>query len=212
LCVSCKACRSECPSAVDIAQARIAVRRARMQRHGLSKFDRTAAFLPHSAPRLRRWRHALNLRDVLPWTARLSERLTGFSADRPWPRWTSAPFPSGIRDGAADGAELVLFADTFNSHFDAGTLRAAADVLAASGFRLHLLRAPHGERPLCCGRTFLETGMIEEARAEARRLIAAAKPYTERGVPLVGLEPACLLTVRDEFTRTLAEPGAPELA
>jgi FAD/FMN-containing dehydrogenase/Fe-S oxidoreductase len=212
LCVSCKACRSECPRAVDIAQARIAVQNARMRRHGLSKFDRSAAFLPHSAPRLRGWRHVLNLRDLLPWTARLSERLTGFSADRPWPRWTSAPFPAGGQLGAEHGTELLMFADTFNSHFDAGTLRAGADVLTASGFRLHRLRPREGERPLCCGRTFLEAGMIEEARAEARRLIEAAKPFIARGVPLVGLEPACLLTIRDEFVTLLAEPGAPELA
>jgi len=212
LCVSCKACRSECPRGVDIAAARIAVSNARMQRRGLLKFDRSAAFLPHSAPRLRRWRHLLNLRDLLPWAPKLSEQLTGFSADRPWPRWTSAAFPAQRELGAAEGPELLLFADTFNSHFDAGTLRAAADVLTASGFRLHLLRPPEGERPLCCGRTFLEAGMIEEARAEARRLIAAARPFTARGVPLVGLEPACLLTIRDEFITLLAEPGAAELA
>ncbi len=212
LCVSCKACRAECPRAVDIAAAKIAVQNARMRRLGLSKFDRSAAFLPHSAPRLRRWRHVLNLRDLLPWTAKLSERLTGVSADRPWPRWTSAPFPAGPPPGDADGPELLLFADSFNSHFDAGTLRAAADVLIASGFRLHLLRPPEGERPFCCGRTFLEAGMIEEARVEARRLIEATKPFTARGMPLVGLEPACLLTIRDEFVTLLAEPGAPELA
>ena len=212
LCVSCKACRAECPRAVDISAARIGVRNARMRRYGLPKFDRSAAFLPHSAPRLRRWRHVLNLRDLLPWGARLSERLTGFSADRPWPRWTSAPFPAGGPLGDAHGTELVLFADSFNSHFDAGTLRAVADVLTASGFRLHLLRPPRGEGPFCCGRTFLEAGMIDEARVEARRLIEAAKPFAARGVPLVGLEPACLLTIRDEFVTLLAEPGAPELA
>jgi Fe-S oxidoreductase/FAD/FMN-containing dehydrogenase len=212
LCVSCKACRSECPRGADIAAAKIAVQHARVGRNGLAKFDRSAAFLPHSAPRLRRWRHLLNLRDLLPWSAALSERLTGFSADRPWPRWTSAPFAAGARLGAAEGPELLLFADTFNSHFDAGTLRAAVDVLTASGFRLHLLRPREGERPLCCGRTFLEAGLIEEARAEVRRLIEAAKPFTARGVPLVGLEPACLLTIRDEAVTLLAEPGAAELS
>ena len=103
LCVSCKACRSECPRGADIAAAKIAVQHARVGRNGLAKFDRSAAFLPHSAPRLRRWRHLLNLRDLLPWTAALSERLTGFSADRPWPRWTSAPFGAGARLGAAEG-------------------------------------------------------------------------------------------------------------
>lgn len=212
LCVSCKACRAECPRAVDIPQARIAVRNALVQKNGLSRADRSAAFLPHYAPRMRPWRHLLNLRDLLPWTAKLSESVTGLSGDRPWPRWTSAPFASDEPMGPDGGPELLLFADTFNSYFDAGTLRAAADVLNASGFRLNLLAPAPGERPFCCGRTFLEAGLIEEARAEARRLIAGAAPFTARGVPLVGMEPACILTIRDEFLNTLGEQGAEDLA
>jgi FAD/FMN-containing dehydrogenase/Fe-S oxidoreductase len=214
LCVSCKACRSECPRAADIAQARIAAQAARVGRTGLTSFERSAAFLPHYAPRLRHWRHILNLRDILPWTATLSEKLTGISADRPWPRWTSAPFTG--RGSRADGEtlqnEILFFPDTFNSYFDAVTLRSAADVLTASGFHLHLLEPPEEERPYCCGRTFLEMGLIEEARVEARRLIRAVKPFIDRGVPLVGVEPACMLTLRDEFVNILAEEGAQELA
>ena len=61
-------------------------------------------------------------------------------------------------------------------------------------------------RPLCCGRTFLSAGLVEEARAEARRVLAAAAPFLARGVPIVGLEPSCLLTLRDEFLSML--PGA----
>jgi Fe-S oxidoreductase len=213
LCASCKACRVECPRAVDIAQARIAVQQARLQKTGPSKFEASLAFLPHHAPGLRGWRHLLNLRDLLPWTARLSEKLTGVSADRPWPHWSAAPFSRhAFHDREGAGAEILLFPDTFNSHFDPVTLRAGADVLAASGFRLHLLAPPAGERPYCCGRTFLEMGYLDEARREAQRLIAAAKPFIERGIPLIGLEPACLLTMRDEFVSLLALDGAKQLA
>ena len=63
-----------------------------------------------------------------------------------------------------------------------------------------------GGRPLCCGRTFLAAGLVDQARHEARRLIDASRPYVEQGVPVVGLEPACLLTLRDEITVML--PGA----
>ena len=101
--------------------------------------------------------------------------------------WTQAP------------REVVLFADTFNNYFEPENLRAAQRVLAAAGYRVHVARPADGGRPLCCGRTFLAVGMVDEARHEARRLLTALKPYVERGVPVVGLEPSCLLTLRDEY-------------
>ena len=211
LCVSCKACRVECPRAVDIAGAKIAVEAARRTTRPLSPMEHAVAFLPHYGPRLRRWRHVLNLRDFVPWMGPLSERLTGLSADRPWPRWRPHPFPSAdpIGEGHRD---ILLLPDTFNSYFDISALHSAADVLAASGFRVSPLLPAEGERPFCCGRTLLEAGLVEEARTEARRLIGAALPFIERGVPLVGLEPACMLTIRDEFTGILRSDGADRLA
>jgi FAD/FMN-containing dehydrogenase/Fe-S oxidoreductase len=208
LCVSCKACRVECPQAVDIASAKIAFEAARRVERPLSRFERAAAFLPHYAPSLRRWRHLLNLRDFVPWMGRLSERMTGLADDRPWPRWQRQPFPSPEPIGPEDGREILLFPDTFNAYFDVSALHSAADVLAAGGFRVRPLTPPEGERPFCCGRTFLELGLIEEARAEARRLIEAVTPFIARGMPLVGLEPACLLTMRDEYAGVLKVEGA----
>jgi len=70
--------------------------------------------------------------------------------------------------------------------------------------------APDNGRPLCCGRTFLAAGLVDQAREEARRTIAALKPFVESGIPIVGLEPSCLLTLRDEFTVLL--PGAESAA
>jgi Fe-S oxidoreductase len=93
----------------------------------------------------------------------------------------------------------VLFADTFNNHFEPENLHAAQRVLAAAGYAVHVARPADGGRPLCCGRTFLALGMVDEARREAQRLLTALKPYLERGVPIVGLEPSCLLTLRDEY-------------
>jgi Fe-S oxidoreductase len=100
----------------------------------------------------------------------------------------------------------VLFADTFNTYFEPDNLRAAVSVLKAAGYRVHVAEPPEGERrPLCCGRTFLTSGLVEEARKEARRLIAALMPYVSRGVPVVGLEPSCIFTLRDELPALL--PG-----
>jgi Fe-S oxidoreductase len=69
-----------------------------------------------------------------------------------------------------------------------------------------------GERPVCCGRTFLAAGLVEEARAEAGRMLEAARVLIERGVPIVGLEPSCLLTMRDEFLAMRLGPLAEKLA
>jgi Fe-S oxidoreductase len=102
--------------------------------------------------------------------------------------------------------EVALLADTFNRYFEPDNLNAAAEVLSRLGYRVTELGAAGGGRPLCCGRTFLSAGLVEEARAEARRLLAAAALLAARGVPVVGLEPSCLLTLRDELGAML--PGA----
>jgi len=93
----------------------------------------------------------------------------------------------------------VLFIDTFSRHFEPENVEAALAVLAAGGYKVEVANAGNGERPLCCGRTFLAAGMVDEARIEAQRVLDALRPYVDRGVPIVGLEPSCLLTLRDEF-------------
>ena len=72
--------------------------------------------------------------------------------------------------------------------------------------------APPDGRPLCCGRTFLAAGLVDEARNEARRVLDTLAPYVERGLPVVGLEPACLLTLRDEFLAMLPGESTSALA
>ena len=98
-----------------------------------------------------------------------------------------------------DGTEVALFADTFTTWFEPENARAAVRVLRAAGYRVRSAAPPPGERrPLCCGRTFLAAGLVDEARHEIARTLSALAPFIERGVPIVGLEPSCLLTFRDE--------------
>jgi Fe-S oxidoreductase len=112
----------------------------------------------------------------------------------------------------AAGREVVLLADTFNNYFEPDNLQAAYDVLQAGGYTVHIARAGDGGRPLCCGRTYLAAGQVEAARAQAQRMISALTPFVSRGVPVVGLEPSCLLTLRDEwqalFPASLVRPFA----
>jgi Fe-S oxidoreductase len=101
-----------------------------------------------------------------------------------------------------------LFADTFNRAFERENLDAALRVLVAAGYRVHIPRPADGDRPLCCGRTFLSAGLVDHARAELDRLVTTYAPFAARGVPIVGLEPSCLLTLRDELLSLRADEAA----
>ena len=208
LCIACKGCRRECPTGVDMARMKTEFLYHYRKRHGLRTRDRMIAYLPHYAPWVARLGPLLNLRDRLPGLRKLSELMIGFSARRSWPRWQrdffSANAPSNTANHDND-CEVVLFVDTFNNYFEPENARAALDVLTKAGYHVHLPRPLDGRRPLCCGRTLLSAGLVDEAKKEAKRLIGALRSYVERGIAIVGLEPSCLLTLRDEFKAML--PG-----
>lgn len=216
LCVSCKACKRECPTGVDMARMKIEFLAQYRAKHGTPLGDRIVADLPRAAHRAGPLRRLGNLPARLPFLAKLLERTTGFTSKRPLPRWHARPFRDPRRANAAAtevsshvmtasassarNSEVVLFVDTFNRWFEADVARAAQRVLAAAGYAVTFARAAtDASRPLCCGRTYLGAGLLADARAEAERTIAALLPFAERGVPIVGLEPSCLLTLRDEF-------------
>src|SRR5262245_15228329 len=184
LCVSCKGCRRECPTGVDMARMKIEVQAARARKHGLSLHDRLVGWLPRYAPYAASMPALFNLRDRLAAAAKLSEKIAGSSARRTLPQWRRDwfrdPAPSAqaaMADGAT-GAEVVLFVDTFNRYFEPENVEAARAVLAGAGYRVHVAAPREGAaRPLCCGRTFLAVGAVEEARHEAQRVLSALAPF-----------------------------------
>ncbi|MXY91435.1 MAG: FAD-binding protein [Gammaproteobacteria bacterium] len=213
LCVGCKACRRECPTGVDMARMKIEFlhQHRRLQGSGvrIGLRDRLFAWLPRYAHRLGPLGSLLDLRDRLPGLALLSQWLFGLSANRPLPRWRRDRFRPD--DSTGEGREVVLLVDTFNSCFESENARAAQKVLQAAGYRV-AAPAAGDSRPLCCGRTFLSSGLVDEAKAEARRMLEALRPFVERGVPIVGLEPSCLLSLRDEYLVMGLGPEAEKLA
>ncbi len=182
------------------------------QRHGYSLRDRLIAELPRYAPRIAWLGGLLNLRDRIPGLAALSERLIGFSARRPLPVWHAKPFRETGAIGAARAGEVVLLADTFNRWQEPDNLRAAVRVLTAGGYQVHVATPETGHQPLCCGRTYLAVGDIDKSRAQAARTFSAVAPYLDRGLSVIGLEPSCLLTLRDEFHSLLPGQEAQKLA
>ena len=209
LCVSCKGCKRECPTGVDMARMKIEFLHHYNKRHGSSLRDRLVAYLPRYAPYAARLAPLLNLRNRMKLLAGLGERLLGLSARRQLPQWASSPYRGSTDTGPAGGRNVVLLVDTFNRYFEPENAWAAERVLARAGYRVTTPEPAVG-RPLCCGRTFLAAGLIDEAKAEARRTLAALLPAIKAGTPIIGLEPACLLTLRDEFPAML--PGADSTA
>ncbi len=211
LCVGCKACQRECPTGVDMARMKTEVLSHYYARHGLPWRERLVAYLPRYAPIAARLRGLLNLRNRVPALARLTERWFGLAAARPLPIWQAAwQDPSSASAVVGDGRDVVLFADTFNRHFDPALLTQAVRVLTAAGYRLH--RPDVTGRGLCCGRTFLASGLVNEARAELRRTAAALTPLVQAGARIVGLEPSCLITLRDEIKSLLPAAEAAPIA
>jgi len=219
LCVSCKGCRRECPTGVDMAKMKIEFLHHYRTRHGVPLRERLVAYLPRYAPLAARLAPLAN--GIQGWT----RGWLGFSRKRSLPRWRSdfiatpstlrrraLALPAGLDSGGSidaatpDARRVVLLVDTFNRYFEPDNTRAALRVLQAGGYRVQLAEPSDGGRPLCCGRTFLENGLSKQAREEARRVLSALEPWVRQGVPVVGLEPSCLLSLRDEFSSL--EPGA----
>lgn len=203
LCVGCKGCKRECPNGVDMALLRTEALAQRWA--GLGKIplrERLMAHLPRFAHYFRFFGWMGALRDNIPPLANAMERWLGIAARRSLPRAAARDFLSSAPFAAAvpgNTREVVLLVDTFSNHFDPQIAQAALEVLQAGGYTVHVARPANGERPLCCGRTFLSNGMIEEASKEAARMVDALWPFVERGLPVIGLEPSCLLMLRDEY-------------
>ena len=206
LCVGCKACRSECPTGVDMARMKIEVSTARVKAGKTGIGDRLVANLPAYAPWFAKLPWLANLPNKIPLLARALEPLTGFAASRQLPAWRR-DFDRGESAGPTDGPEVVLFADTFNHWFEPENLRAARRVLAAAGYRVLHVDGP-GSRPLCCGRTWLTSGHVERARSEMQRLVEHLLPFARRGIQIVGLEPSCTMGLRDELPGLLQSEDA----
>ena len=204
LCVSCKGCKKECPSAVDMTLIKTEYLAHRNAALGTPLRTRLFANLPRWAAYYRPLlRLTIALRNSSPLLAFIAGKLFGIAPRVPLPLPSKRAFlPLPPREDAPRG-DVLLFADTFATHFNPEIAGAAFEILSAAGYRVNMARPapddPEPDRGLCCGRTYLTHGLVEKARREGRRVLAALRPAIEAKTPVVGLEPSCLLSLRDEL-------------
>ena len=224
LCLECKGCKAECQTGVDMAKlkyefldryhrARGLPLRARIfaNINTLSRIGSRIAPLSNwaaSNPLGKRLLHAflgIHSKRSLPTLARTT-----------FPEWfasrealTPGPSPSGrgVAEGRGEGKPVLLFNDTFMNYNYPQVGRAAVEVLERAGFAVELASPTGGSGTgaVCCGRPMISKGLLDKARANARRNVEVLYPYVRRGVPIIGCEPSCLLTLRDEYPDLLPE-------
>jgi glycerol-3-phosphate dehydrogenase subunit C len=204
LCVSCKACKKECPSSVDMTLIKTEYLAQRHAIKGVPRRTRLFAGLPEWTGRYRAvLRFIIMLRNRSKLAARIAESWLGVTAQRPVPEPAPKPFGGFGSRGAGERGEVILFVDTFCHHFDPQIAEAAVTVLEHAGYTVRIAKPspddPEPGRPLCCGRTYLTTGMVDKARYEGQRVLAAFAKEIAAQTPIIGLEPSCLLSLRDEL-------------
>jgi Fe-S oxidoreductase len=207
LCLGCKGCKRECENKVDMSLIKMEYLAQRQAKTGISLRSRILANFPiwlHRYP----WLKSLpKLRNHSGLLAKLGEKFLKLSARRQVPEPASESFtpPASLLTDKNNTQikEVVLLIDTFSRHFEPEIPEAALHVLTAAGYQVFFAEpAPNSSeasRPLCCGRTFLAQGLVDEARAEAQRVVDALLPHVEAGRTIIGLEPSCLLSLRDEY-------------
>ena len=210
LCVSCKACKRECPTGVNMSSMKIEMNALRVEKYSLSLHDRLIAYLPNYASVVAKVPWLMNLRDRVPGLPFLSEKITGFSSRRRLPIWRSDYFKSSEISSEPKGKlPVILFGDTFNRYFEPENLRSAVNVLKAAGYTPFApIPKSNKNSEICCGKTHLSVGNVDLARVTATQLVETYLPYASVGIPIVGLEPSCLFTIKDEIPILLQSDDA----
>jgi FAD/FMN-containing dehydrogenase/Fe-S oxidoreductase len=210
LCLECKGCKSECPSNVDMAKLKYEFLHHYYAANGLPLRNRLFGRIARLNDLLSRLPTLSNWMTAVPFNRWLMEKILGIDRRRPLPDLAEETFTAWFRARAnpplAPRGEVVLFHDTFVTYNTPEIGRAAVQLLETAGYRVILVDRH------CCGRPLISKGMLTEARAHAAWNVAKLYPYAARGVAIVGLEPSCLLTMRDEWVDLLRSEEARTVA
>lgn len=197
LCLECKACQSECPAGVDMAKIKYEFLAQYQAAHGVPLRSRVFGHIHRLSQLAQGWSSLLN--PLLGWsvTRWINEQLVGIARQRTLPAFARRTFRQGFAQrppvSELNHQPVILFVDTFTNFNHPEIGLAALRVLEAAGYAVNIVE--HG----CCGRPLISKGLLTEAKQAAHSIVDALAPYAEQGVPIIGLEPSCLLTLRDEY-------------
>ena len=200
LCVSCKACKRECPTGVDMAKMKVEISHLKNKKYGLSLNERMIAFLPYYAANLSYFFPILNFLKKIKVLPFLNDLFFKISTKRDVPLtkpnyFKSFELPNEIQKTSRE--PVIFFVDTFNKYYEPENIRSAIKVLKNFGYEPFLPISKNDN--LCCGRTFLSCGVLDKAKYEAKKIVNTFYPFLKKGISVVGIEPSCILTFRDEI-------------
>jgi FAD/FMN-containing dehydrogenase/Fe-S oxidoreductase len=202
LCLSCKACKTECQSAVDMAKLKFEWLDHYWKKNRMPFRERLFANMPRMA---RRYSGVaapfVNALLAIGSMSGLAQRAIGVSTRRKLPGFSRVPLStwarrhqdSGNRDSSPESRKVALFADTFNNYQESHVGIAAVQLLERLGYDVEVVDG------LCCGRTYMSKGLVDESRRLAEHVVERLFPAALKGVQIVGLEPSCILSLRDEY-------------
>jgi len=210
LCLECKGCKAECPANVDMAKMKYEFLYHYYRANGLPLRNRVFGRIERLSRFAARLPTISNWMVQVPFNRWLMEKVLGIDRRRPLPAFAPQTFTDWFArrpvPAAAPRGEVVLFHDTFVTHNTPEIGHAAVQLLETAGYRVVLVDRK------CCGRPLISKGMLAEAGEHAAWNVARLHPYAARGVAIVGLEPSCLLTLRDEYVDLLRTDEARAVA
>jgi FAD/FMN-containing dehydrogenase/Fe-S oxidoreductase len=211
LCVECKACAAECPSNVDMAKLKSEVLAKFYEKNGVPLRARLFGEIARLSKIGQRVAPLTNAMGMLPLTRMLTERFLKVSRERPLPKFALRTFSSRFKKHKASKpatrGDVVLFHDTFTEYMHPEVGGAATAVLEALGYNVVLV-----EQKVCCGRPLISKGQLGKAAQWAATNVDVLRAYAEAGTPIVGTEPSCLLTLRDEYPSLLRSDASKSVA
>lgn len=204
LCLSCKACKTECPNAVDMSKLKADALRVRHDSRGVSLGDRFVASMPRVARRVSGLLAPVsNAMQSFGPTGALLRKTFGVDPRRPLPPMSRRPIKyRATPDVSPDDADVFLFLDTHARYFEPQIARAAVDLLVGCGLRVAT------EHVGCCQRPAISRGLLHDARQRAEPMMAKLDAYASRGVPIVCLEPSCASAIGDDLPDLIGDREA----